>query len=155
MTAIPNLHVSSAGTAKGTADVFIFSRNDAGYSGVFKTIIDVSFNPAVNDYPVLVGLSIQSDLSHSVKAVFTATTIELINSMGKYSPTIYLTGRCKVQLNEKIKMPKGCKYWLMISDNTIGGIGTPGVVGFTIIDNLGNLVAHGTGPVREGNITVT
>jgi hypothetical protein len=114
----------------------------------------VSFDPSVNDYPVLSSLSIQTDFQDEGKASIKATSIELMNSVGKYSPTIYLVGRCTVKLSESDIQPKGCKYWLTITDNTVGGQETPSIVGFTIIDNLGNKIAHGTGPVKSGSIAV-
>ncbi len=154
MTTIPNLHVTTVGSAKGAADVFVQSRKNATHTGVFTTKISVSYDPSVMDYPLLSALSIQADFFDEGKVSVKATSIELMNSVGKYSPTIYLVGRCTVKLSEQDIQPKGCKYWLTITDNTVGGQETPSVIGFAIIDNMGKKILHGAGPVKSGNIAV-
>src|SRR5204862_1577231 len=110
--------------------------------------ISVAFDSLTMDYPAG-NISIKTNLSDSVKGVFTSTSIEIINSFGKHTPTIFLTGRCTLKLSEDIARPKGCRYWLMIADNRAaeGGRGTPDIIGFAIHDRLGNRVAYGTGSV--------
>ena len=152
--AIPALHVSSKSQAKGDATVFISRRKDAAHSGEFEIKISVGFDPVTMDYPTG-NFTIKTNLSDSVKGIFTSTTIELINSFGKHTPTIFLTGKCTLKLSEDIARPKGCRYWLMIADNRgVEGKGTPDIVGFAIHDRLGNRVAYGTGAVIKGDIMV-
>ena len=152
--AIPALHISSKSQAKGGAVAFISKRKDAAHSGEYEIKISVNFDPTTMDYPAG-SLSIKTNLSDSVKGLFTATSIDLINSFGKHTPTIYLTGRCSLRLLEDIARPVGCRYWLMIADNRgVEGKGTPDIIGFAIQDRLGNRVAYGTGTVIKGDIVV-
>ncbi len=151
---IPALHVSSKAAAKGSALIFIARRKDALHSGEFEIKINASFDALVNDYPIG-AFSLRTDLSDSVKAIFTSTSVELVNSFGKHTPVIYLTGRCSVKLLEDSERPVGCRYWLMIADNRRDEQrATPDIVGFAITDRKGNRVAYGTGPVVKGDIVV-
>ncbi len=150
MISIPAFHVSGQSLAKGKGKVFIASRQDSSSSGNFIISIVAQFDPATDDYPTG-SLKIDADLSDSTKGVFTATSIELVNSYGRLNPTIYLTGRCK-STNEKA--PKGLRYWLMIADNRVEKEGTPEIVGFVVHDRDGNWVTYGMGPFLSGNIQV-
>jgi hypothetical protein len=149
---IPAFHVSDISKVDGVGDVFIASRKDAASSGVFNVRVGVHFNPAVDPYPTGT-LSIKVDLSDGAKGVFTATSVELINSYGKHNPTVYLTGRCD---GDAAGAGKGLRYWLMIADNQPGTDAKAGgdVVGFAIHDNTGARVAYGTGPLKSGAFTV-
>lgn len=150
---IPAFHVSDASKLEGGGDVFIQSRKDAASSGIFTIKIAAHFDPAADDYPTG-SIFIKTDLSDSVKAVFTATSVELINSYGKHNPTVYLTGRCQTEQVVVGAAPlKGLRYWIMIADNQRDNNGTPDIVGFAIHDRNGNRIAYGTGPLK-GNITV-
>ncbi len=155
-TSIPAFHVSDASKVDGLGDVFIASRKDATSSGVFTVRLSVHFDPAgADDYPTG-SLLIRVDLSDGSKGTFTATSIELINSYGKHSPTAYLTGRCSFDPAAGTAPPKGLRYWLMIANNKKATDlqGTPDVVGFAIHDRMGARVAYGTGPVKSGDFTV-
>ena len=152
---IPAFHVSDISKVEGLGDVFIASRKDAASSGVFTVRLAVNFNPAVDDYPSG-SLTIKADLSDSLRATFTATSVELINSYGKHNPTVYLTGRCTSDLAGSAQPPKGLRYWVMLADNKgpNDSNGTPDVAGFAIHDRTGARIAYGTGPLRSGNFTV-
>ena len=152
---IPAFHVSDASKIDGSGDVFIASRASGALSGVFTVKMAVHFDPAVDDYPVG-ALTIKADLSDSLKATFTATSVELVNSYGKHNPTAYLTGRCTSDAPTGAAPVKGLRYWLMVADNQQGSTapGTPDVVGFAIHDRTGARIAYGCGPLRSGNITV-
>jgi hypothetical protein len=158
MISIPSFHVSTPAAVRGSASVFIQNRKDGSHTGVFSLRIDASFKPSVSDYPTFGAILLTVDLNQSLKASITATSIELINLAGNKRPTIYLTGRCDVQSNEQGVAPKGCKYWLTIADNTLetpaGLPPTPDIIGFAIMDNLGNEIAQGTGPVKSGDMRV-
>jgi hypothetical protein len=151
-TSIPAFHVSDFSKVKGGGDIFIQSRADAVSSGVFTVKISAQFDPAADDYPAG-SLTIKTDLSDSVKALFKASSIELINSYGKHNPTVYLTGRCTAESGDA---PKGCRYWIMIANNKKANDpkGTPDIVGFAIHDRNGNRVAYGTGPVKSGDFDI-
>ncbi len=151
---VPNLHVSSRSEVRGSARVLILSRKNPVHSGRFATKLDVTFDPASDRYPTG-SIQIKTDLTDSAVATFSATSIELINSFGKHTPMVFLTGRCKVRLQEQAQLPEGCKYWLMIASN--GGpdkTGTPDIVAFIITDRTGTRVAYGAGPVETGDINV-
>lgn len=149
---IPAFHVSDQSKVNGTGDVFISTRKDAASSGVFVVRVSAQFIPGSDPYPVG-SLTIKVDLSDGAKGMFTATSIELINSYGKHNPTLYMTGRCN---GDGAGIPKGLRYWLMVVDNQTGGNGQGAVdvVGFAIHDNMGNRVAYGTGPLKSGALAV-
>jgi len=85
----------------------------------------------------------------SAGGAITAVTFEQVTSIGKYSPTAYISGRCKA---EKIS---GCRYWVMFADNkALEKDGTPDIIGFLVIDGAGHRFAYGTGPVIKGDIKV-
>jgi len=153
---IPAFHVSDQSEVKGGGDVLIASRQSGTTSGVFTVRVAAHFNPA-DPYPVGT-LTIKVDLSDGARGTFVATSIDLINSYGKHNPTVYLTGRCKADLQtDGAKPPEGLRYWLMIADNSRDGAGhegTPDIVGFAVHDRAGARVAYGTGPVKAGDFTV-
>ena len=153
---IPALHNSSKSAAKGSAKILIPRRSDALHAGTFTIKGAVSFDPATDPYPTG-GFRIQANLTDSLKATFTTTSVELINSFGKHTPSVFLTGRCSVRSAEPVKRPPvGCRYWIMIVDNKKEGNekDTPDIVGFAITDNNGNRVAYGTGPVVNFDMIV-
>lgn len=151
MLSIPSFHVSTKSQVKGKAEVHIRSRQDIASSGIFTIKIGVSFDPATDAYPVG-SFQLKADLSDGLKATFASTSVELINSYGKHNPTVYLTGRCKVDVETR---RVGLRYWLMLADNMQeGSEGTPDIVGFAIHDNKGTRIAYGTGPIRRGDIVV-
>jgi len=151
-TSIPALHVSSKSKVKGGGIVFIFTRQDIANPGTFTVKLAVSFDPAINDYPVG-SIHIESRLSDGSVGNFDSTTIELINSHGKHNPTVFISGQCKDSAQPDTK---GCRYWLMIANNKTAPNQekVADVVSFTIHDRNGNRVAYGTGPVREGDFEV-
>jgi hypothetical protein len=155
ITSIPNLHASTVSRAKGSGKVIISRRKDTVNSGLFSFKLAVKFDSVIDNYPKG-SLEITTDLTDSLKGVFTATSIEMINSFGKHNPSIFLTGRCDVKSSEQLEIPKGCKYWVILSGhkkaNDNGG--SPDIIGFEVHDRNGNLIAYGTGPVISGDIVV-
>jgi hypothetical protein len=151
---IPAFHVSDQSAVTGQAEVFIQSRQDAAHAGTFVVQINVQFNPGVNDYPVG-NLTIRTALNDGAVGTFVTDNIELVNSHGQRNPTVFLTGRCRDDINPDAK---GCRYWLMIANNKAVGPApanaTPDVIGFAIHDRMGNRIAYGCGPVRAGDINV-
>jgi len=153
ITCIPNLHLSTQSKATGSATVAIVSRADISHTGIFKIEVNVIFDPVSGGYPTGT-IKIAVDLSDFLKAIFTSTTVELINSFGKHNPTTIFTGRCKVP-RENIREPNGYKYWVIIADNNNEKeTGTPDIVGFVVTDRTGNRIAYGMGPVKNGDLTV-
>ena len=150
---IPNFHISDKSKIAGSGKVALLpNRKDGLHSGVFGVKVDVTFDPAVNDYPTG-AVRIDVDLSDSFKGSAEATSIEQVNSFGKHTPTSVITGRCKVDAAGTT--PVGCRFWLLIANNkTPTQQGTPDVVGFVIYDRNGDRVAYGTGPL-EGDIGVS
>jgi hypothetical protein len=149
---IPAFHISDTSSVSGQAEVFIQSRQDATHAGTFFVQINAQFNPAVNEYPVG-NITIRSQLNDGAVGTFLTDNIELINSHGQANPTVFMTGRCKDDINPDAK---GCRYWLMIVNNKVPSVaaGTPDVIAFAIHDRLGNRVAYGCGPVRAGDMNV-
>jgi hypothetical protein len=151
---ISNFHVSDKSKIAGSGKVAILPhRKDALHSGVFTVKLDVTFDPAVNDYPVG-NVSIEVDLSDSFKGSAASTSIEQVNSFGKHTPTSVITGRCKVAVQPPAASPLGCRFWLLIADNKKAAEqGTADVVSFVIYDRKGDRVAYGTGAL-DGDIVI-
>ncbi|OPY38349.1 MAG: hypothetical protein A4E35_00772 [Methanoregula sp. PtaU1.Bin051] len=152
---IPDIHVSTLSRAKGDAIVAIASRKDAVHSGEFRIKVNMTFDPAADDYPVG-NLEISIDLSDSARGKIWTDTIEQVNSHGKHNPTLFITGRCKHEFEEGKKI-HGCRYWVMLVNNRPPKskvTETPDIVGFVVFDRNGSRVAYGTGPVAKGDINV-
>lgn len=152
---IPNLHVSSKTEASAKATVRILSRHDTLHAGEFSVIIKSLHFLSADAYPVG-DIQIDVDLSDSLKCTVTATSIAEINSWGKHTPTLAVTGRCEVNLREEVKSPTGCRYWLLMANNKKAedSRGTPDVVSFLVFDRSGVRIAYGTGPVAKGDIII-
>lgn len=151
---IANYHISDKSKTEGTGKVFLTARQDAVHAGMFKAAVNVSFDPAVNDYPTG-SVTILVDLSDSFKGTARSTTIEQVNTHGKHTPTAVITGRCNVTLDENATAPRGCRFWILVSNNRrLNDQGTPDVISFIVYDRSGKRVAYGSGPATEGDITV-
>ena len=145
---IPSLQVCNPTRVEGRAVVQIVSRSDASHAGAFKIGIDIKCDPTGLPYPAG-SIQISVDMSDSiVQGTIMSETIEQLTSTGKHSPTAYLSGRCRAS------HVSGCRYWLMLADNSRELDGTPDVVGFLVFDGAGVRVAYGTGPVVDGDIEV-
>lgn len=145
---IPTLQVCNQTSVTGKAVVRIMSRSDASHSGIFEVAVELSCTPP--GYPsgsvTISTISMNDTLAASP---ITSTGIDQVTSTGKYSPTAYISGRCKAE------NVKGCHFWMMFADNKPGDKeGTPDIVGFLVFDGTGHRVAYGTGPVLKGDIKV-
>ena len=84
------------------------------------------------------------------------TSIEHVSSIGKKTPTAFISGRCNVP------NARGCQFWMMIADNGKEKPPsadqklkrTPDIVSFVVIDARGKHVAYGTGILIQGDITI-
>src|SRR5262245_9043144 len=154
---IPTLQASNQTAAKGKATVQIASRKDAIHKGFFTVSLEMSFNPAAADYPAFTGPppQIAVDLSDSVKGTVLLADIDQATSTGKHTPTVYLSGRCKIDV-PGARPITGCRYWLLIADNKRAEDrgGTPDVISFLVFDKAGKRMAYGSGPVLDGDIDV-
>ena len=89
---IPNLHTSNKTKAVvKAAKVFIGCRKDALHTGTFTIRGQLTFDPATDAYPGG-SLVILVDLSDSAKGTFNIKTVEQLDTTGKHSPTVYVTG---------------------------------------------------------------
>ena len=142
MAHIPTLQACNKTKVGGKAVVKIKSREVIpGEPGSFKIKIDVHCSaPQYPEGKVYLSILLSDCL---FKGDVESTTLYQLSSMGKHSPTAFLSGSCKVNGF------KGCKFWLMIADN-----GTEDIISFLIIDGDGRRLAHGTGLVVEGNVEV-
>ena len=150
---IPTLQVCNQSAVSGQAVVEIKSRASWPYSGTFFLGIEVKCSPA--NYPQLGVIDWRIDMSDStLQGSVKATTLEQITSTGKHSPTSYMSGRCQAEPSPNGVVIQGCRYWLMLADNSRALDGTPDVIGFLIMDGNGKRVAYGTGPIVKGDIVV-
>lgn len=147
---IPTLQVCNQTEAEGSATVKIVKRADASHHGSFKIDIKVKCDPAQSPYPTgdlqITTLSMSDSM---ISGSITGTSYEQVTSSGKHTPMVYINGRCTAN------QISGCRFWLMIADNKPAtGPGTPDIVSFLVFDGTGKRVAHGTGPVTDGNMFV-
>jgi hypothetical protein len=152
---IPNFHISDKSKIIGSGQVPLLpNRKDASHTGVFGVKVDVSFDPALDNYPVGT-VRIDVDLSDAFKGKVDSTSIEQVNSFGKHTPTSVITGRCLVTLATSGTAPAGCRFWLLIANNKKSSQqGTADVVGFVVYDRSGNRVGYGTGAL-DGDIEIS
>src|SRR4051812_38658024 len=113
---IPNLHNSSKTRVSGSAEVFILARQSGAITGTFRVEINATFDPLAADYPSGTVI-IRPNMTDSANGVYTATSIELINSFGRDTPVAFLTGRCRAEVAGGAAPPIGCKYWIMLANN--------------------------------------
>jgi hypothetical protein len=149
---IASYSISDKSKVKGDGKVALSQRTDAISSGVFRVTVSVAFDPATNEYPTG-SVKIEPDLSDSTKSFIESTTIEQVNTHGKHTPTAIIAGRCKVKVAGSDAPPKGCRFWLLVSDNRSTDQGTPDIVSFIVYDRTGKRVSYGTGPL-DGSIAV-
>jgi hypothetical protein len=150
---ISNFHISDRSKIEGSAKVALLPHRAGPNSGIFTVRVSVGFDPGVDDYPTG-SVSFDIDLTDSFKGSAASTSIEQVNSFGKHTPTVVITGRCKVTLADG-KPPLGCRFWLLVANNKKPTEqGTPDVVSFVIYDRSGNRVSYGTGPVASGDIEI-
>ena len=128
------------------------NRSDAAHTGSFRLNLDVHFDPSSDNYLVISKLELNRiDLVDSViKGDVIATTIEQISSWGKYTPTMTLTGRCRVKSDTE-KPVVGCRYWLLLALNRPQA---PDMVSYVVFDRKGVRVSHATGAVSNGTFTM-
>jgi hypothetical protein len=149
---VPSLQVCNATKLSANAFVIIDTRAGAPYTGFFSLRGSLSCNPAAaTPYPTgalgIYGISM-NDSTIQGDVIF--TTFEQVTSGGKYTPTMWVSGRCKAA------NVKGCHYWLMAVDNVPGQVigRTYDVISFLILDENGKRVAYGTGNVVDGDLKI-
>lgn len=154
---VPTTQIPNKTVAKDQkATVAITSRSDAAHAGKFTVRLKLSYDPATDAYPTG-AVEFEVDLTDSLQCHVVATTVEQVTSFGKHTPTVMVSGRCDVKPHGKDHPPSGCRYWVLLADNTKDPSAdplknTPDVVSFFVEDKLGKRIAYGTGPVVSGNI---
>jgi len=145
---IPTLQVCNVTGVKGSGFVKIPRRSDAAHLGTFEVRVELRCDPRAG-YPAGT-LSIKVDMSDSVaQGLITATALEQVTSTGKHTPTAYINGRCKAD------QVSGCRFWLTLTDNKrLEERAAPDIVGFLVLNGVGQRVAYGFGPVVDGDIVV-
>ncbi len=149
---IPTVQSCNIGHAQGSANVFLHKRQDINHAGTIDiTVADVGCDTVSGDGHPTGTISMRFSLSDSSIADMQVTLIEQMTTVGKHTPTTYLSGRCTANGGT---IP--CHFWLMLADNRIPQLpGTADVVGVLVLDKKGNTLTYGTGPVRTGDISVT
>jgi len=139
--------------------VFIASRKPPTFTGSFTASLNLAFDPGFSgaDYPSFTGAAtINVDLNDGTNGTVTLSDVEQVTTTGRVSPTVYLSGHCRVVSAPGTAPILGCRYWLMMADNTqdISSASTPDVIGFLVIDKAGKRLAYGTGPVKSGTVAI-
>ncbi len=114
---IPTLQVCNATKMEANAYVRIESRIDAAHTGLFILRGKLACSPTntLNPYPAGALEILGVDMSDStIQGDIKLTTFEQVTSTGKHSPTMWVNGRCEAA------QIAGCRYWLMVVDNTNG-----------------------------------
>lgn len=151
----PDLHISTKSAVSGGGNIEITGRADAAHTGIAVLKIKASFDPSADLYPTG-AFSLKVSWSDSPKGLVKSTTIEQMNSWGKHSPTVVLTGRCAFSPEPDEKKADGCRYWLLIANNQpANGKGTADMVSILVFDRAGNRVIYGTGPIVSGDLDVS
>ena len=149
---IPTVQPCNVGKTSGTATVLLTKRQDINNAGTMDiTVIDVGCDPLNGDGHPTGMISMRFQLTDSSISDMQVTLIEQMTTVGKHTPTTYLSGRCTANSGT---LP--CHFWLTLADNRIPQIpGTADVVGVLVLDKKGNPLTYGTGPVRTGDLSVT
>lgn len=159
-TQIPSLQVCNSAAVKGDGSIFIPKRIDAGLAkaGTFDVRVDISCNNTQNYGVGSIGFYNISLDDSLVSTAIESTSIDQITTTGRETPTIYITGRCKVEPVSTVDNTRfaGCKFWAMIADNyDPAGVqqSSPDIVSFLVFNGKGERISYGTGPLR-GDIFV-
>ncbi len=147
MALIPAFLRSVSNRIKGDGKIFIPSRKDAVSSGMFDISLAIQFGRRAND-ELRGSILLKADLRNSLKATFTATSIELIHAHHNHEQAVYLTGSCNATTENP---PDGLRYWVKVAYDHYKK-DAPECVGFVVHDKKGNRVAYGTGPLVSGSI---
>jgi len=149
----PDLHLSTKSAVKGGGKIEILSRADATHNGTAGIEISAAFDPAAGAYPAGT-FTLKVSWVDSAKGAVQSTTIEQMNSWGRQTPTVVLTGRCTFEAEPGEVKAEGCRYWLLIANNRQTDKGTPDVVSVLVFDRTGARLVYGTGPLVSGDINV-
>ncbi len=142
---LPNPQLCNATQVEGSANGEVAER------GSFSLALDVTCDPEEADIAFPQGtLSLDIDLNDPhFRGTLNATLIEGVRTIGRNSPTVYLSGRCEV------RGVVGCRFWLSVADNDHLDEGdSPDVVSFLVLDANGNEIAYLAAPVRASSLSV-
>ncbi len=144
---IPSLQVCNLSQLEANAFVKISSRGKFDLMG--KLECDPKNGGRTSGALEIVNLNMTDS---TIQGQIKFTTFDQVTSGGKYTPTIWVNGKCEA------KGVNGCQYWLMVADNVKNGPSHQNgydIVSFLVLDANGTRVAYGTGLVIDGNVDVT
>jgi hypothetical protein len=149
---IPTVQSCNFAKAQAAANVYLSKRDDINSTGTMDvTVKDVGCDPINGDGHPDGTITMRFSLSESQISDMEVTLIEQMTTVGKHTPTSYLSGRCRANSGT---IP--CHFWLMLADNTYANVpGTPDVISVLVLDKKGNTLTYGTGPVKYGDVSVT
>lgn len=154
---LPTLQVPNPTNASGDGVVGITSRKDGTHAGTIRFKFKLTYAPPGDEYPAG-SVTLDVDLSDALKMKVASTTVDELTSTGTRTPTVVVSGRCKVDPGDRIEVnPRGCRYWMLATDNSGPNEkdkGTPDVVSILIVDQTGKRLAEATGPLVAGDLTV-
>jgi len=156
---IPTLQVCNITKFGAYAFVQIDSRADIAHTGTFLLRGQLVCDPAGTPYPTgVLGVFGLSMSDSTVQGDIIFDTFEQVTSTGKHTPTAWVNGRCTVRNIQPTPAPIiGCHYWLMVADNNNPTVAnrTPDIVSLFVVDATGKRIAYGTGPVVDGDLSVS
>ena len=141
---LPSPQLCNATQIEGTAEGSVEGR------GTFALTLDVACQPDAADTAFPQGtLTLDLELNDpQFEGQLNATLIEGVRTVGRNTPTVYLSGRCE--------MPgiHGCHFWLSVADNDhIDEEGVPDVVSFVALDAQGREVAYISAPTSRSSVS--
>jgi hypothetical protein len=156
---LPTIQTPCKTTAKAKEKtiVLVSGQGSAPASGkVLIEKLDVHYDPGTDAIP-LGGFVLRIDLDESPNTIVESETVDQLTSYGKHTPTMAMSGRCKVHQPNSKEQPTGCRYWVLIANNTREPLEkrTPDIVSFLVVKKTGERIAYGTGTVVEGDVQVT
>lgn len=146
---IPTLQVCNRTVVEGGGVVHLSDREDSGASitGTVSFEIGIKCDPKELPFPDG-GFVLKVDMTDSIIGEVQALSLEQVTTTGKHTPTAYWNGRCE---SEEVR---GCRFWMMATDNSENLSGTADILGFLVFNGEGQRVAYGTGPIVDGDIHV-
>ena len=141
---LPSPQLCNATQVEGTAEGSVEGR------GTFALTLDVMCQPDGADTAFPQGtLTLELELNDpQFRGPLNAILIESVRTVGRNTPTVYLSGRCE--------MPGilGCRFWLSVADNDHFNEGdVPDVVNFVALDAQGREVAYLSAPTSRSSVS--
>jgi len=144
MVQIPTLQTCNKASVKGEAKGML---RNAPRDGMFWLKIEAKCSPRDSGFPEGM-VELKWDRPDADHGYMRSLSIDQLTFTGKVAPMAFVSGRCD------LRGASGCRYWIMLADESQGSYATPDVVSFVVLNGNGDTIGHGAGPVREDDIVI-